>query len=172
MPQFPTPGLHNWICKGFSALEAGSYANKELASQPVSGLFSEGFSSIPGAWSPVSSLYACSPLQVNPLPQDQPLASALTPAGCRLVACPQSPPSPVYRPGGLFPLTLKTSEIDPPSPPSSLGPCRNLHGLSCFRLYPCSMPTAPQFCFGIWCFLCQTFVAWHRGLQHQLRLSS
>lgn len=76
----------------------------------------------------------------------------------------------VYRLGGLFPLTLKTSEIDP-SPPSSLGPCRNPRWLSCFRLYPCSMPTAPQFCFGICCFLCQTFVAWHRGLQHQLGLS-
>lgn len=116
---FLSPGCSNWICKGFSVLEARSYANTELTSQPFpahslnAGLF------IPGARSPVSSLRVSShsnlicSLQVNPLPQDQSpsKSSALTPAGCRQSARPHSCSPHGILVGGLFSLPLTPEHL-------------------------------------------------------------
>lgn len=128
---FLSPGCSNWICKGFSVLEARSYANTELASQPFpayslnSGLF------IPGAWSPVSSLRVSShsnpicSLQVNPLPQDQSPSesSALTPAGCRQSAHPHSCSPHGILVGGLYSLPLTPEHLrNLPTSPFQQGP--------------------------------------------------
>lgn len=119
---FPPPGSSDWICKGFSALEAGSYANKELASQPVSPILGTLLFNPRGTESSFLPLCLQS-FKPDPFPPSQSSSTGPAPSlstdPCWMPSGSMStvPALPtVYCLGGLFPLTLKTSEINPISP--------------------------------------------------------
>lgn len=69
----------NQIYERFSALEARAVQNIELASQRFPALFSEYFSSFPGAQGTVSSLPTSGPLHLSKPTLFQALSSELSP---------------------------------------------------------------------------------------------